>query len=99
MPMVRGADDDGVQILLFQQFSVLFELLRLRSDFLRGEIEVWLVKVANCGNLGIGMFKKSIENLIAAVAQADESQAYPLVGAQNAKAAQSCAGAGDSDGF
>ena len=52
-----------------------------------GEIEVGLIQVAHGHDLGVRMDEERVENLVTAVAQADEAQANPVVRAEDAAAA------------
>jgi len=99
VPVIGRADDDGIKIFEFEQFLVLFELPGLAADFFGGEIEVGLIKVADGDDLRIGVSKESVENLITAIAQADEAKADAVVSAKNTEAAEGGGGAGGGDGF
>src|SRR5215204_6548308 len=87
VPVVGGADDDGVNVLPREELAVIEELFGPGADLLRGEIEVRLVDVTDGGDLAILVLEEGVENLVAAVAQADEAEAEPLVGAEDAAGA------------
>src|SRR5262249_26770686 len=48
-----------------------------------GEVEIRLMNVADRDHLGIGVSQKRVENLIAAVAQADEAEPDPIIRASD----------------
>ena len=92
VPMVRRANDRCVQILHLEQLPVILKLFRRAAALSGGEIPVALRKIANRNDLRIGMFQKSIQDLVAPVADADKPESYTLVGAGRACRAQGSAG-------
>ena len=83
--MVGRGNDHGVHILQLKELAVILEPLRACADFLRRKVEVGFVDVAYSHHLRIVLLQKSVQHLVAAVADADEAKAHAVVGAQNAE--------------
>src|SRR5262249_49930124 len=81
---VGSADDDGVEVATVEELAVVAELLRVGTNLLGGEVDVGLIDVAHGDDVGILVLQKGVEDLVAAVAQADESQADALARSPNA---------------
>ena len=87
MPVVGRVDDDRVDVLHVEQPAVVAVPRGLASGLSRGKIHVGLVDVAQGDDLGVLVREKGVEHLVAAVAQADEAQPHPVVGASHASRA------------
>ncbi len=90
VPVVRSFDNDSVEVPHLKQLAVVSELPGVRPDLLRSEIEIWLVNVAYCGHVGVLVSEERAEDLVASVAQADETETDTLVRAMHAIGAQGC---------
>jgi hypothetical protein len=88
VPVVGGGNDDGVHVLAIEELVVVVELIRVRADLLGGEVEVWLIEVADRDDLRVLVGEERVEHLVAAIAQADEADADAIVGAEHAAGAQ-----------
>ena len=82
MPMVRRGDHHRVDDLSVKQFAIILELLWTRADFLGGEVEIGLPQIADRHHVRILLREKSVENLIAAVADADKPHTNAVIRAQ-----------------
>ena len=59
-------------------------MLRAGANLVRGEIEIGLVKVADGDHLGVLVGEKAVQNLVAAIAEADEADSDSVVGPADA---------------
>ena len=82
--MVRRGDDGRVERLVFEQLAVVVEVGRAAADLrLRGR-QVRLVDVAEGRDLAVLVDEEGVEELVAAVADADEAEANLVVRAEDA---------------
>jgi hypothetical protein len=99
VPVVGGADDHGVHVLALQQPAVVAELPRVGADLAGGEVEVGLVEVADGDHLGVALGEEGVEDLVAAVAQADEAQADAVIRPEDLARRQGGPEGGRGSGF
>ena len=66
--------------LALQHLPVIPEPLRITADFLGCEVEVGPINVANRRDLAVFVCQERAENLVATVAQPDESDKDPIIG-------------------
>jgi hypothetical protein len=87
VPVIGGVDRHRVEVLQLEQLPVVLELPGLSAHLLRGEIEVGLVQVAKRHDLGVGVLEEGVEDLVAAIAEADEAHADAIACAEHAASA------------
>ena len=83
VPVVGRGDDDGVEVLAVEQLAEVGVGIGLAAGLLAGGEQVGLVDVADGGDLAIVVRQEGVEQLVAAIADADEAEADALVGAED----------------
>ena len=66
------------------------ELLWIRANLFRSEIQIRLMQVADCHHVCVVMGEETVEHLVAAISHADESDANAIIRAEHTHAAESC---------
>src|SRR5437763_9840215 len=84
MPVVRCGDDDGLNVLVVEDATVIRLLLHLAARLLDGGIEVRSVDVADADHIGLLVLAESADQTAAASPCADEADADALGGAEDA---------------
>src|SRR5262245_26282996 len=90
VPVIGGADDDGIEVFLLEQLAVVVVLPGTAADLVGGEIEIRLGQIADGDDRSILVLEEALQNLIAAITQADKAEPDAVIGAGDARAAQRC---------
>jgi len=83
MPVVRSGHHDRIDVLLVQNLAVILKQSRRTSGFASRKGKIGVIDVCNGNDLRVGMGDKSVEDLVASIADANESDTYAVVGAEN----------------
>jgi hypothetical protein len=84
VPVVRRGDDHGIEISPLEQLAEVAIGLSLASELFVGPGQIRLEDVAQRDDVHIAVFEKRVEQLRAAVAHADETEADAFVYSQGA---------------
>ena len=84
VPMVRRRDHCRIDRLIFEQLAMVVERLRRPARLLVRDRQVRFVHIAQCRHFAIVVNEKRIEQLVAAIADADEAEANAIVRTVNA---------------
>lgn len=88
VPMVRTGDGDGFDVLVFEELPVIFVARGIRAGFDGREDEVVVAEVADGDGAGVAVFKEAFVDLIAAIAEPDETHLETAVGSEDAGIAE-----------
>ena len=84
VPMVRRRNHRRIDRLVFEQLAMVVERLRRPARFLVRGRQIRFVHIAQCSHFAIVVDEKRIEQLIAAIAHADEAETNAIVRTVNA---------------
>src|SRR6266542_2866005 len=84
MPVIRRGDDDGLNVLVVEDATIIRLLLHLAARLLDGGVEVRSVDVADADHVGLLILAEGADQTAAASPCADEADADALGGAEDA---------------
>ena len=93
--MIGGGDDHGVDIGAVEQGAIVFVTLHGRSDSLFGFVHAPIPGVGNRHELGAARELGHVDEMLAAAAAADQTEAHAVAGGGHSKRAGSGGGSGE----
>ena len=79
VPMVGSGDDHRIKIFPVKKFSIVAELFGLVPDFCGSEFPIRLIQVTDCHRLTIFLFEETTQDLVASIAETDETHSQPFI--------------------
>src|SRR5262249_6887535 len=99
VPVIWRGNHDGVDVLAIDEFAEIVMQPGLTANFLLSCGQIRLVDIAQADDLGILVAQERVEQLIAAIADADHPQAHALIAAQDRHAARVQRGQSTGGGY